>query len=266
MYMIGAASFPNDAFCFIFGHNKVGELFSAFCAKAICCIVPIWLMFELKTENLFKRAGKIKIFVYILPFFAVAANNFPFSPLVGGEAVIQSDVNAAVIIGYVCACFGGVFLEESIFRGLILPTLYRKYSSKKHGVFLAALISSLLFGVTHLVNLLAGASVGAVIMQIGYSFLIGGMCACAMILSGNILYPVALHFIFNSGGLLFTYDIISGSIWNILTISVTAVLGCAVFAYALWAMSKLPDELKTKMQCVSAIKNTQAKDDDNNGC
>lgn len=236
-------------------------MFSAFLAKALCCIVPIWLMFELKVENLFKSGGGgIKSFVYILPFFAVALNNIPFLPVIGGDVVIQPDVNAIVLIGYAFACFAGVFLEESIFRGLLLPTLYRKYYSKKHGAFLAALISSLLFGVTHLVNLLAGASIGSVIMQIGYSFLIGGMCACAMLLSGNIWYAVALHFIFNLGGLIFTYDIINGNIWNVTTISVTAVLGCVVFVYALWAISKLPNKLKTKINFSSAIKSDDAID------
>ena len=134
------------------------------------------------------------------------------------------------------AIFGGVLLEEVTFRGLILPTLYRKLKGKKHDAFLSVLYSSLLFGGAHIVNLLITGNIGAVVMQMGYSFLIGGMCAIAFIKTGCFYNAIILHFIFNFGGMLFNYKMISGTIWDLATIIVTAVLAILVIIYAIYIL------------------------------
>ena len=238
LYLIGAASFPSGIFNFIPGAEKDVELISIFISRAICIGTPVWLMFEIKIEKLFLLKLKITDVLLIIPFFVVVLNNIPFFPFASGELNFASDVTAKTIIFYILACFCGVALEEIVFRGLVFSTLLRKYKDKKYCVFFAVLISSALFGATHIVNLLGGASIGSVVMQIGYSFLIGGMCAVALYLTGCINYPIVLHFIFNLGGLLSGYGMISGTIWTTPTIALTAIIAVIVSVYTIILLFK----------------------------
>lgn len=59
------------------------------------------------------------------------------------------------------------FIEETIFRGMMLRMLLTK------GVATAVLVSSILFGVTHDLQLLGGQSLEDTILQIIYALLVG---------------------------------------------------------------------------------------------
>lgn len=238
LYVIGAASFPSELFSFIPGTEKDVGLVSISIAHIICSIVPLWLMFEIKVKRLlFPRVG-YKELLLLLPYLIVALNNIPFFSFALNKVAVLSDVSANTVAWYIVACFSGAFLEESVFRGLVFPSLLRKFEGRKNDVFIAALISSALFGLTHFVNLFGGASVGAVAMQVGYSFLVGGMCAVAMYISGSIIYSVLLHFIFNFGGLMTEYEIISGTLWTPLTIILTIIITLLAIIFTLIILFK----------------------------
>ena len=69
-------------------------------------------------------------------------------------------------------------------------------------------------------------------MQIGYSFLIGGMCSVVLIKTANIWHCVAIHAIFNfSGAVVPTLG--AGEIWDSLTIMITAIIAVITFVYML---------------------------------
>lgn len=252
LYVIGSASFPSDFFSFIPGPEKDVCFISMFIVRMIFSIVPFWLMFEVKVNRLLFAKEKCKTHLLLIPFFVVALNNFPFCPFIGKEITLVSDVTWKTIIFYIAACFGGVILEECVFRGLVFPVILRKLNGKKNAVFLSVLISSLLFGGAHLVNLFNGVSIGSVVMQIGYSILVGGMCAVALFISGNIFYPVVLHLLFNIGGLLTGYGIISGVIWTPLSIIITAVIAVCVSVYTLVILHNAGkyDYIFEKIDCV----------------
>lgn len=81
------------------------------------------------------------------------------------------------------------FVEETIFRGLMLQVL------KVRGPWKAVLISALLFGLTHAMNALAGASIAENVSQIFYAVAIGFAYA-ALALKKGILWPLVLaHFL-----------------------------------------------------------------------
>ena len=235
MYLVGAVGFPISIFTFLIKDYSAANLVGTFLARLICCLLPIYLIFALKLKQILYLKGFLNRFLLIIPFVLVAVNNFPFIAVYSKEAVCAT-LNWHEWLFYVFAVFGGVLLEELTFRGLVLPTLYRKLNGKKHGLFLSVLYSSLLFGGAHIFNLLSGAGIGAVVMQVGYSFLIGGMCAIAFIKTGNFYNAVILHFIFNFGGLLLNYKMISGSIWDTATIIITAVLAVLVIVYAVYIL------------------------------
>lgn len=243
LYAIGAASFPISIFYKIFGESRAAVCFSAFLARAVCCILPVWLLFEIKAKKLFSGKRFFKGFLFVLPFYIVAINNFPFLPLFSGDAswiYDESGEFALSVICYVFMCVAISALEETVFRGVIFVTLLRKFcnsnqteSEKKKGEFWSIIISSALFGCAHLVNVFAGANVGATLLQVGYSFLIGCMCAFAMLKSGNFYHAVALHAVFDVGGLLIEKEFIGGVIWTTENMILTAVIGVIAAIYAI---------------------------------
>lgn len=83
------------------------------------------------------------------------------------------------------------FVEETIYRGLILRTLLAK------GVTTAVVTSSILFGVTHILNALSGQSLFDTIVQIVYALLVGLVLALLIIMNNNILPLITFHFIHN---------------------------------------------------------------------
>ena len=69
-------------------------------------------------------------------------------------------------------------------------------------------------------------------LQIGYSFLIGGMCSVVLLKTGNIWYCVILHAVYNfAGGVVPNCG--SGIIWDTPTVILTAVVAVAVAAYVI---------------------------------
>ena len=81
------------------------------------------------------------------------------------------------------------FVEEAFFRGLMLNAL------KPHGFWRAAIITSILFGLTHAMNLAAGKSVVDQVAQIVYALAIGFAFA-ALVLKKGLLWPLVIaHFL-----------------------------------------------------------------------
>ncbi len=79
------------------------------------------------------------------------------------------------------------FAEEGMFRGLITTGLARRMSTGK-----ALLISSVLFGFLHAVNILAHAAPGAVAFQVIFTMFVGYALGTVYIRSGGSLLLVAL--------------------------------------------------------------------------
>ena len=82
-------------------------------------------------------------------------------------------------------CVG--FLEELIFRGFLFKALC------KDGVKTAILISSLTFGVGHIVNLLNGAELVSTLLQIVYAVAIGFAFTYLFLVSGSLWPCILCH-------------------------------------------------------------------------
>ena len=135
------------------------------------------------------------------------------------------------------------FFEEIVFRGCVLTLVMKNRRKNTLDLFVSILISSAIFGVFHLVNIFAGASPAAVILQVGYSTLIGAMCAVVMMKTGCIWYCVLLHSVYNfCGGVIPRCG--SGVIWDTPTVVLTAVVSVIVAVYVLYVFLRIrPDEL-----------------------
>jgi membrane protease YdiL (CAAX protease family) len=170
----------------------------------------------------------------VLPCIAVAVNNLHIIVLVTGRASITAD--ASQIILFFIECFFVGLFEEAAFRGVVQMALLERIGTNKHGVLVAVIISSAIFGVSHLANIVSGACVGESILQAGYSFLTGGMFSFVLIRTRSIWFCALLHGIYNfCGNLVPELGEASGPLWTpaqiVLTASVAIIVGIYVVAY-----------------------------------
>jgi membrane protease YdiL (CAAX protease family) len=89
------------------------------------------------------------------------------------------------------------FCEETLLRGLVLFPLLYAWRRKPHGVSLAVLTSSALFGLAHLGNLVA-APLSNTLNQIGYTFFIGVALAGLLLRTNTLWLGIIWHGLYNA--------------------------------------------------------------------
>ncbi len=210
--------------------------------RAVGCLVFVPLSIYLR-YNIFgiTRNKLCKVLLCTLVPLAVVVNNLPIIGLISGNAYI-TEPKWYIPIFALEALMIGLF-EEFAFRGVLFPYVLetRRFSSKS--IFWATVISSAAFGAVHLFNLLAGGGIGGVILQVGYSFLIGGMCAIVLLYTRCIWLCVALHAIYDFCGYLVP-TLGAGIIWDTVTVAITAILGVLAFIFMLiWLLKITPERV-----------------------
>jgi CAAX protease family protein len=121
------------------------------------------------------------LWYFLLPLLSVLANFVPEIQIPEARILLQ--------IFAVTLAVG--FVEEGVFRGLMLHAL------EPRGVWSAAVITSLVFGVTHAMNLMVGRSVAETAAQVMYTVALGFAFA-ALVLRKRLIWPLVLiHFLVN---------------------------------------------------------------------
>ena len=216
----------------IFNSEIYGQDLYVILSRFLGGLVCVFVLAISSKGMLLPRFG-LKTFLVFLPCMAVAINNFPFIAFFSGKATI--DASPSVVAVYALSQLAVGFFEEMAFRGCIFTVVLQRCKKNRLGAFLAIVISSVIFGVIHAVNIVAGSSIDAVVLQIGYSFLIGGMCSVILIKTSNIWYCVILHAVYNfAGGVVPSCG--GGEIWDTPTIILTAVVAVLVAAYVIFLL------------------------------
>lgn len=161
------------------------------------------------------------------PALVIVVNNLPIIGLITKNSYVE---RTDLIPLFALQCFAIGFFEELAFRGFVFPYVMEKQKNTKKGIFFSIIISGAIFGLVHMLNLLAGASPGSVFLQIGYSFLIGAMCSVVLLCTHNIWICVLLHAIYDFCGYLVP-TLGGGLIWDKATVAITAVLSVIVCIY-----------------------------------
>lgn len=182
--------------------------------------------------RLFAPEGKQPVLRYIavLPCVLLVINNLPLLSLIKGDAYLSYGIGYILIFALQCLAIG--FFEEIAFRGLFFLLALRKYHASRLQVFATIIISSAVFGLYHLFNLLEGSAPGPVFLQIGYSTLIGAMCAVVFLKTGNIFVCILLHAVYDFCGTLVP-TLGGGTWWDTPTVIFTVLLAVFVFLYML---------------------------------
>ena len=227
LYAIGASSLPIIPEQFFNISSLSIRLIIFFVLKVLTIIFPIYIIKSIGFINQFKFDIKnsLKATIILFPFIVVCVNNIPLVAVFTGGASFEKV--GITYLYYILVCLSIAVFEELIFRGIIYPIIKEKKQD-----FWAIIYSSLIFSVAHLVNALS-INIGAMLMQLGYSFLIGAMCAVAYNYSSSIYFAIILHFVYNFGGLMTNYNLVSGNIWNLPSIVVTAILAVITVIYTI---------------------------------
>ena len=173
-----------------------------------------------------------KSMLFIIPPLLVVVNNMPILSMIWGDAYV---VHSAPVywVWFSLECLAIGLFEELAFRGVIFLMFAEKRHTTRKGLFWSLILTSAVFGAVHLANVLMGAGIGGVILQIGYSFLIGAMCSVVLLKTRNIWLCVLLHAVYDFGGKIIP-TLFKGTMWDTPTVIVTAVLAVLTAAYLIW--------------------------------
>jgi len=159
-----------------------------------------------------------KRYLYFLPLLLVVSTN-----LWSGVSMHYS-VGESLLYVLSMLCVG--FLEELIFRGFLFLALRRDNEK------MAIAISSITFGLGHIVNLLNGAAFADTVMQIVYAVAIGYLFTVLFLKSGSLWPCIAAHSLVNS------LSAFSGPRSPGLDVAAAVFLTVLPGVYALWIQKK----------------------------
>lgn len=176
--------------------NPLNKLIGVdYSVSAVFCVLQtiVLLTFILK-NNLQKRYGLCKSpvpawrFLFYVPLIVLASGN-----LWNGVAVNYPA--AATVCRIVCMlCVG--FLEEVIFRGLLFVAI------AKDNIKSAVIISSVTFGVGHIINLINGSGMNLVnnLCQIVFAVAVGFLLVTIFYRGGSLIPCILVHSAINTLG------------------------------------------------------------------
>ena len=159
----------------------------------------IGIYFLLKKSNIpFKLFSfSFRNFKYYLPLLFYV---FVFSGGLGSFRDFDfASININTFFLYTFKYFSSSFLEEFLFRGLILGLFLVKYINTKNGILKSVVFSSLLFGFAHIMNFwtIEGRTLEGVLNQVYATACFGVMYGATYLKTRSILTLGLIHFISN---------------------------------------------------------------------
>ena len=173
-------------------NKAIGVAYAA--SSAFCVLQTVVLFAFIRKNNLLKRYGLCKSpvpawrFLYYVPLLILASGN-----LWNGVALNYTPVETVCRI--ICMlCVG--FLEEVIFRGLLFESI------AKDNIKSAVIISSVTFGIGHVINLFNGSGMNLVsnLCQIVFAVAVGFLLVTIFYRGGSLLPCIIVHSAINTLG------------------------------------------------------------------
>lgn len=177
---------------------------------SILILVLIILIKRVKFYGITK-ANNPKKFLYFIPLLIISLFNL--------RNGIHVNNTTYEIICHIITMINVGFLEEIIFRGFLFKMM------EKDNVKTAIIVSSITFGIGHIVNLLNGADLIPSLLQICYAIAIGYMLVIVFYKSKSLIPCIVFHGVFNS------LSIFSSGDSNVVT---TIILTVMCLGYAIY--------------------------------
>ena len=194
----------------------VEKLLTAPLCLALTAVLFCWLKGQalLETYGLAHPAGRLRPWLHYWPLLLLISTN-----LWGGVA-LQYSLAETLLYVLSMLCVG--FLEELIFRGFLFRALCR--DSVKTAIW----VSSVTFGIGHIVNLLNGAALLPTLLQLCYATAAGFLFTVMVYRWGSLWPCIVTHSLLNS------LSAVAAPISQTLQLITAVVLTAVALAYALW--------------------------------
>lgn len=194
----------------------VEKLLTAPLCLALTAVLFCWLKGQalLETYGLAHPAGRLRPWLHYWPLLLLISTN-----LWGGVA-LQYSLAETMLYVLSMLCVG--FLEEVIFRGFLFRALCR--DSVKTAIW----VSSVTFGIGHIVNLLNGAALLPTLLQLCYATAAGFLFTVMVYRWGSLWPCIVTHSLLNS------LSAVAAPKSQTLQLITAVVLTAVALAYALW--------------------------------
>lgn len=158
-----------------------------------------------------------KKYLYFLPLLLIVSVN-----LWNG---INMNHSCDEIIFHILTMFQIGFIEEVIFRGFLFKMM------EKDNVKCAIFVSSITFGIGHIINLLNGAELIPTLLQVCYAMAIGYLFVIIFYKSKSLLPCIITHAVFNACSIFNIENTVSTYIAPIVLIMVPIAYGIYIERY-----------------------------------
>ncbi len=215
-------------------HN---QFISQIIQKGIGIVAIIFLLKRLNI-HLFGLPQK---WLYLIPCLIVALDNFQWSSYFNGnmQLINKAPIDFILFGGY---CLSVGMFEECIFRGVIFSVLAGIFPKDKQGLWKTYILSSAIFAVSHLLN---GFSFGT-ILQVGYTFLTGGLFGFVLLKTKNVICCGFIHALYNFCGLLFETSermgLGNGVVFDIGTVLTMLIVSSLAAIFVLYSVKRYSEE------------------------
>lgn len=154
--------------------------------NAIFSLILISLIIILKRTKYYGlcRVNNPKKFLYFIPLYLIATVN-----IWPGISINNSNLE---IIFYILTMINVGFIEEIIFRGFLFKAI------EKDNVNKAIIISTVTFGIGHIINLINGADFIPTLIQIIYAIALGFLFVIIFYKSKSLIPSILTHSLINS--------------------------------------------------------------------
>ena len=206
-------------------------------------VIAVTLLLKHLNVKLF---GAPQNLIYLLPCLVIAIDNFQWSSFLTGKMeLVHAEPIDITLFGLYCFSVG--MFEECIFRGVIFSILASRFSKDQKGFWSTYLFSSGVFAIAHLFN---GLSFGT-ILQVGYTFLTGGLFGFVLIKTKNLLCCGLIHAIYNFCGLLFEtperMGLGSGVVFDLGTVLTMLIVSICIGLFVLVSVYKYSEEERVEL-------------------
>lgn len=180
----------------------------------IMSVLLVILMFSLKRIEYYglTKAKDSKRFLYFIPLVII------FSVNLWNGVNVNHTKNEVVF--HILTMINVGFLEEIIFRGFLFKMM------AKDNLKAAIIVSSVTFGIGHIVNLLNGAELFTTLMQVCYAIAIGYLFVTIFYKSKSLVSCILAHIFINATSI---FKVESSGLLYI--VSIFLVISCLGYAF-----------------------------------
>ncbi|MCF0115869.1 MAG: CPBP family intramembrane metalloprotease [Erysipelotrichaceae bacterium] len=177
--------------------TEVGQALDSFIVSVGGAVVSVFVAKKMYKDEYTTGLGSEGLsdgFKYMATLFIVAVVAFIIS-LLSGSFFVTGD---KLIAAFLTAATAGIF-EELVFRSGFCGLLMRKGHKDAKGVWIAVIVSALVFGAVHAGNsaMTGGEMTSVIIWQIFQAIAVGLLFGAAFVRSKNVWGCITSHFIFD---------------------------------------------------------------------